>query len=180
MLQQYEIADVWPGGHASEVLPKQWTWQFFFSTAQPRRPLRLMEKCPPSMCRDAPAQSPGIAGDIKEGWGQAPSQPSTPIPRDQGALKLHRKRGQAAGTRPSSCGGPPKAHCEGREAQTEGPLGAGGPSRGTPEEGSCASCSGLARARSSPFSCSSAAFRSARSRICSFSTSTSSRTANMR
>lgn len=62
----------------------------------------------------------------------------------------------------------------------EGPLGAGGPSRGTPEDGSWASCSGLARARSSPFSCSSAAFRSARSRICSFSTSTSSRTANMR
>ena len=25
-LQQYEIADVWPEGHASEVLPEQWTW----------------------------------------------------------------------------------------------------------------------------------------------------------
>ena len=139
-------------------------------------------QCPPSSVnvQGCPSPVPGHCRDIKEGWGQAPSQPSTPIPGDQGALKLHRKRGQAAGTRPSSCGGPPKAHCEGREAQTEGPLGAGGPSRGTPEEGSCASCSGLARAHSSPFSCSSAAFRSARSRICSFSTSTSSRTANMR
>lgn len=62
----------------------------------------------------------------------------------------------------------------------EGPLGAEGPSRGSPEDGSWASCSGLARARSNPFSCSRAALRSARSRICSFSTSTSSRTANMR
>ena len=100
-------------------------------------------RCPLSSVnvQGCPSPVPGHCRDIKEGWGQAPSQPSTPIPGDQGALKLHRKRGQAAGTRPSSCGGPPKAHCEGREAQTEGPLGAGGPSRGTPEEGSCASAS---------------------------------------
>ena len=49
MLQQYEIADVWPPGYASEVLPKQWTWQFFFSTVQPQRPLRLMEKWTPGL-----------------------------------------------------------------------------------------------------------------------------------
>lgn len=135
----------------------------------------------PSWVLSLPAR-PEASGETRwEGTGQYLA--STPIPGHWGrawALKLHRKRGQAAGTRPGGQWQPPKAHCEGKKAQMEGPLGAEGPSLGSPEDGSWASCSGLARARSNPFSCSSAAFRSARSRICSFSTSTSSRTANMR
>lgn len=54
---------------------------------------------------------------------------------------------------------PSKAHCEGREAQTEASLGRWGSKPGTLEEGSRAQLTGLARARSSPFSCSSACLR---------------------
>lgn len=64
---------------------------------------------PPSRPGDAAAQSLGTRGRLRKscgGRGQANSEPSTPIPRDQEALKLHRKRGQAAGTRPGSCGSP--------------------------------------------------------------------------
>lgn len=59
-------------------------------------PSNIPSQCIPSSVnvQGCPSLVPGHCRDIKEGWGQAPSQPSTPVPRDQGALKLHRKGGR--------------------------------------------------------------------------------------